>query len=182
MGLKNTIKHKSISFGNQKLLEMFNITEEWANSRQVSYIKDLLKKEKEHFNKLQSLLIKYPKDEWFLENYILTSEKEIDKLEKRLYITKNPRFRNEIDLEELKKYPIEEYLLDQPMQENGNRLKYSCPLSGHDERTPSFVVYRDTNSYYCFGCGRGGSIIDLIMNIESCNVGEAVKKLKSLST
>ena len=34
-----------------------------------------------------------------------------------------------------------------------------CPLPGHDERTPSFHLYED-GSFYCFGCGRGGSIID----------------------
>lgn len=37
-----------------------------------------------------------------------------------------------------------------------------CPLPGHEDRTPSCHVYADAPAgWYCFGCGRGGSLIDL---------------------
>jgi len=42
-----------------------------------------------------------------------------------------------------------------------NRLKACCPLPGHTDHTPSFYVYLDTGSAWCFGCQRGGDVISL---------------------
>ena len=45
------------------------------------------------------------------------------------------------------------------------RLKGKCPL--HNEATPSFMVYTDTQSWYCFGqCARGGDIVTLSQLLE----------------
>jgi hypothetical protein len=38
--------------------------------------------------------------------------------------------------------------------------KMSCPF--HGDRSPSFVFYEDTNSFYCFGCSAGTKAIDFI--------------------
>jgi hypothetical protein len=40
----------------------------------------------------------------------------------------------------------------------GSRYKGICPF--HQEKNESFVVYTDTKSYYCFGCGASGDVID----------------------
>lgn len=32
-----------------------------------------------------------------------------------------------------------------------------CPFPDHQDRTPSFVMYQDDQSYYCFGCNKSGS-------------------------
>lgn len=40
-----------------------------------------------------------------------------------------------------------------------NKPTVCCPL--HDEDTPSCRYYEETNSFYCFGCQRGGSVIEL---------------------
>ena len=41
-----------------------------------------------------------------------------------------------------------------------------CPLPGHDDRSPSFKVYREPGrGWYCFGCHRGGGAIDLAAEI-----------------
>jgi DNA primase len=43
----------------------------------------------------------------------------------------------------------------------GNRWSTNCVLPGHEDRVPSFVVYPETNSFYCFGCLRGGDVVEL---------------------
>lgn len=43
----------------------------------------------------------------------------------------------------------------------GGRFSCRCPLPGHDDSTPSFVVYPDGHGH-CFGCGRGGDIIRIV--------------------
>ncbi len=50
-----------------------------------------------------------------------------------------------------------------------------CPF--HNEKTPSFVIYKDTQSYYCFGCGAGGDAITFIRMIENLDYTEAVRFL-----
>jgi hypothetical protein len=36
-----------------------------------------------------------------------------------------------------------------------------CPLPDHEDRSPSFTVYLETNSWFCYGCLRGGDVIEL---------------------
>ncbi len=50
-----------------------------------------------------------------------------------------------------------------------------CPF--HNEKTPSFVVYPETQSFYCFGCGAGGDVISFIKRINNIDYLEAVKFL-----
>lgn len=47
----------------------------------------------------------------------------------------------------------------------GSRLVGLCPF--HSEKTPSFTVFTDTNSYHCFGCGAGGDVITFVMAAEN---------------
>ena len=57
----------------------------------------------------------------------------------------------------------------------GRISKGLCPF--HGEKTPSFTVYPDTQSYYCFGCGNGGDVITFIKNIENLDYIDAVRFL-----
>jgi hypothetical protein len=43
----------------------------------------------------------------------------------------------------------------------GERWTALCPLPGHDEKTPSFVVYPEDRGFWCYGCQRGGDVVDL---------------------
>lgn len=58
---------------------------------------------------------------------------------------------------------------------SGERYKALCPF--HEENTPSFVLYPDTNTYYCFGCHVSGDVIELKMKIDGIGFKEAVKEL-----
>jgi hypothetical protein len=62
-------------------------------------------------------------------------------------------------------WPIDRFctdLLAIRLQRSGrDRWKATCPLPGHDDRSPSFVVYEQSDSAWCFGCNRGGDIIAL---------------------
>ena len=50
-----------------------------------------------------------------------------------------------------------------------------CPF--HSEKTPSFSVSPDKQIYHCFGCGKGGGVINFIMEIEGLTFSEAVEFL-----
>lgn len=50
-----------------------------------------------------------------------------------------------------------------------------CPF--HDEHTPSFHVYTDTQSYYCFGCHETGDIFTFLMKTENLSFPEALQRL-----
>lgn len=57
----------------------------------------------------------------------------------------------------------------------GGRLWGLCPF--HNEKTPSFTVNDDKGFYHCFGCGKGGSIFNFLMDIEQYSFLESVKFL-----
>lgn len=47
------------------------------------------------------------------------------------------------------------------MRRAGETRVTNCLLPNHDDRSPSFVVYLETNSWYCFSCLRGGDVVEL---------------------
>lgn len=65
------------------------------------------------------------------------------------------------------------------LKRRGKNLIGLCPF--HNEKTPSFTVYPDTQSFYCFGCGAGGEIISFVRRIENIDYIEAVKSLADKS-
>ena len=54
---------------------------------------------------------------------------------------------------------------------------YSCRCPFHTEKTPSCHFYPQTQSFYCFGCGAGGDVVNFIRLIESLDYIEAVRFL-----
>ena len=54
-----------------------------------------------------------------------------------------------------------------------------CPF--HSEKTPSFTIYPENGSFFCFGCGVGGDVITFIRRIENLDYIDAVKFLADRS-
>ena len=61
------------------------------------------------------------------------------------------------------------------LKRSGSNLFGLCPF--HGEKTPSFSVSPDKGIYYCFGCHKGGSVINFEMEIEGLSYPDAVRAL-----
>jgi len=65
--------------------------------------------------------------------------------------------------------------MEQILNVYGYRMKHGkmmCPF--HGDRKASLHIYTKNNSWYCFGCMKGGSVIDFVMAQEGCNFAQAV--------
>ncbi len=73
--------------------------------------------------------------------------------------------------------PIEEVVARAgvDLQSNGRRLVGSCPF--HQDGRPSLVVYPRNESYFCFGCGAGGDVIDFVGRLHGVGFKEAAAML-----
>ncbi len=65
------------------------------------------------------------------------------------------------------------------IKRGGRNPKGLCPF--HNEKTPSFTLYPENGSFYCFGCGAGGDVIRFIRMIENLDYIDAVKLLADRS-
>ncbi|MGE0600646.1 MAG: CHC2 zinc finger domain-containing protein [Dehalococcoidia bacterium] len=61
------------------------------------------------------------------------------------------------------------------LRRTGGRLTAVCPF--HGDSRPSFVLYPASQSYYCFGCGAGGDVIDFMSRLHRVGFREAVALL-----
>ncbi|UPT75036.1 MAG: CHC2 zinc finger domain-containing protein [Elusimicrobiota bacterium] len=64
-----------------------------------------------------------------------------------------------------------------PLTRAGRNMKARCPF--HQERSPSFIVSPERQTFHCFGCGEGGDAFSFVMKSESLSFMEAAEKLAS---
>lgn len=91
--------------------------------------------------------------------------------------------------EELKKISMIDYLgsmgfVPEYSMKNGNEYWYNSPF--RNEKKPSFKITVDKNTWYDFGAGQGGSIIDFVACFNRCSIREAfsilsVRQIKPIS-
>lgn len=65
------------------------------------------------------------------------------------------------------------------LQKVGHRFRACCPF--HEDKTPSFYVNPDTNSFYCFGCQKHGDLITLARELKQLSFNEAVEDIRKYS-
>lgn len=83
-----------------------------------------------------------------------------------------------IDIEQVKRrHPIADVVAARgvALHAQGGRLSGRCPF--HEDRAPSLVVYPETRSFYCFGCGAGGDVIDFVRRADDVGFREAIDRL-----
>ena len=110
-------------------------------------------------------------------------EKQITRLKRLLWLTKPNTSKNrssnhitEEDIQMAVQVPIESLLgHDRAIRRSGRNLVCLCPL--HTEKRPSFFIYSESNSCWCFGCNQGGNSINLVRLLHQYSFPEAVKFL-----
>jgi len=119
---------------------------------------------------------------------IVEIDKHLARLRRELRVIKPPTTPKEIsrqkalekwedDIKMAREYPLEtlaESYLEKTRQ-FGSQIKALCPF--HEEKTPSFVIYLNDNHFHCYGCGKHGDSIAFLMEKESVDFKEAVRRL-----
>lgn len=115
---------------------------------------------------------------------------ELNELEKRLFKLRNFKYLLNPNQESYKqqnfnekiriakKYPIEELAKNMlGIRQIGKNFISLCPI--HNETTPSFYIYPESNRYYCFGCQAKGDVITLTMTLYGLDFKNAVEMLQN---
>lgn len=123
--------------------------------------------------------------QWFWRKWVkinegqelLRIETDIIRFKRLLYISMGRTQETKIaenKIQEALQIPIEN-LINTKLRRCGRALVGLCPL--HKENNPSFYIYPETNSFWCFGCCKGGNVINFTRLIYGCSFKEAVNRL-----
>lgn len=93
----------------------------------------------------------------------------------------SPRsFRNKDLIKTANAAPITEIFKLYGVKASEQNRKVVCPFPHHKggkESTPSFLYYPNTNTFHCFGCNSGSSVVDFVALMNNINKSEAALKI-----
>lgn len=127
--------------------------------------------------------------EWFWEEVLKTFlfpdleilDRQLLRLNRFQTIIKPNNKSNSISQDQIevaRNYPIYDLAKDKlELKPSGQNYIALCPF--HNERTPSFYLYTETNSYHCYGCQEHGDVIKLTMYLYGIEFKDTVKMLQS---
>jgi len=128
--------------------------------------------------------------EWFWEEVVRVlllpgvseCHRQISRLSRMLAISspgKNRRENFSEKIEKARSYPILQLVEGcLKLKKSGEKFISKCPF--HNEKSPSFFVYPESNDFHCFGCQAHGDVIKLAMHIFGVEFREAVELLQNL--
>ena len=121
---------------------------------------------------VHDVLYRYPIEA--LETEISRAKHEYTMSMAELGVLKEPE--SKYDFDKIKQYPIKEFISRfTTINRKGQAI---CPI--HREKTASLHIYEKTNSWFCFGCQKGGSIIDFMMELNQYSLKEALEDLNKI--
>jgi len=161
-----------------------NLENEYLKIR-LPFINDVINKVNDLWWDNLSELEKYfiEKTEYFFNGWkeLDLYKSYIDKF-KRFYKSnfvnnkKNSKFKN-FDIESVS---IIDVISSYTRLPSNLRRNFICPIPWHNEKTGSFRIYENSNSFYCFWCHAWGNAVNFISAIEDIDLKEAYIKLANI--
>ena len=110
---------------------------------------------------------------------LLEIDQQIDRLKRLLFIAQGRRIKGRITEKKIQQalsVPIENIANQHlKLRKTGKALVGLCPF--HLEKHPSFYIYPETNSCWCYGCSQGGNIINFVRLLYGYSFKETIKYL-----
>jgi len=122
-------------------------------------------------------------DEWiskepFNENFKKVDSRyvRVQELKKFMKLTKPRVFSQQLDVQRAKSVPIRDLYDFNVSRETSKMIYAKCPF--HDQKTGSFTIYKDSNSWFCYSCNVGGDSISFLQKLKGISFVQAVKELE----
>jgi len=169
------------SFSKQDLYKLIKDTNKLYLQDRLLYAQNLYKKQLKYWNvDLKLLDIEFIKLNEYYFNWWIEIEKTkqfLDRLKRfyRVHYEKNNKLYKRVDIKSIPIVKVISMYIRLPSNLNRN---IRCPF--HKEKTGSFRIYKNTNSFYCFWCHKGWDIVKFISLYEKITSKEAFKKAVNL--